>query len=171
MIFTFSASNTSLHPPLGRGRKDWASGTWFEVFPWETNILIWQSISGRKGWEQQIWPEWVGSKCDLSICCIRSRATDHKVAWSIPVLVVSNPAYIPIYAICTPHSDIFQSRERDQNCFVAARCNTSLWHHNNMDNKGSFEKCIRCCSSALTLGTASGSPLIIAPSLWEEEGG
>lgn len=122
MIFTFSASNTSLHPPLGRGRKDWASGTWFEVFPWETNILIWQSISGRKGWEQQIWPEWVGSKCDLSICCIRSRATDHKVAWSIPVLVVSNPAYIPIYAICTPHSDIFQSRERDQNCFVAAQC-------------------------------------------------
>lgn len=67
----------------------------------------------------------VESKSDLSICCIRSRATGHNVAWSVHVVVVPNPVYIPIHAICVPHGN-FRSRERDQNCFVAALCNISL---------------------------------------------
>lgn len=49
--------------------------------------------------------------------------------------------YIPIYTICALHGGIFQSRERDQDCFVAALCNISFRHDNKRTMKVIWDVC------------------------------
>lgn len=43
---------------------------------------------------------------------------------------------IPVHGKCATHYDIFQSRERDQNCFDAVLCDTGLLYNNIKGNEG-----------------------------------
>lgn len=78
--------------------------------------LIWHTGYGTEGWDNN-------TSCgfDLSICCIRQGAAGYNVAWSAHVL--PSPASIPAHASC---GVLCQSREMDQDCFVAVLCGTSL---------------------------------------------
>lgn len=38
-----------------------------------------------------------GNKSDLSICCIRSRATGYTGAWSVHVAMVPDPGSVPVF--------------------------------------------------------------------------
>lgn len=67
--------------------------------------------------------EWVGNKRDLSICCVRSGATGHNVAWSIHMGMVPNPGHIPV---CAPQGDLLQSRDKDGHFSVAVLWDMSL---------------------------------------------
>lgn len=49
---------------------------------------------------------------DLSICVLGRELPGSSVAWSVHVGVIPNP----VYALCIHHSDLFQSREKDQDC-------------------------------------------------------
>lgn len=91
--------------------------------------------------------EWVGNKRDLSICCIRSRATGHNVAWSVHVGMVPNPGCIPV---CAPQGDLSRKRDRDWHCSVAVLWDMSLWHDNIKGNEGTLG-CVFCAALLLPL--------------------
>lgn len=52
----------------------------------------------------------------------------YNVAQALHVVGAFNPVYISLFAICAHRGAIFQSGERDQDCFVDMLHYINLWH-------------------------------------------
>ena len=105
-------------------------GKWEIVAGCDCKGAVWMGDSTFLGKMWGVWvvkhricTEQVGSEFDLSICCIRDRAPGHNVPWSAHGAVGPQPVHIPV---CAPLRDLFQSRERHQDCFVAVLWDISL---------------------------------------------
>lgn len=88
------------------------------------------------------------------------------MARSVHVGVVPNLVYIPVCASCRY---CFQSRERNQDNFVAVPCDISLWHGNIRAMRVSWDW-IQCCSPSLISESATESPLAVVLNLWGKQG-